>query len=73
MARAYGASNLLFWYARVPQIAANARVRATGALSGLSTAMQAAGGAGACDAAAQQQCMPCVRRDAWRCTSSCEA
>ena len=44
---AYSASNLVFWYARVPQILANAAARSTGALSGLSTAMQCAGGAGA--------------------------
>ena len=48
MERAYGFSNLVFWYARIPQIVANARARSTGALSGLSTLMQAAGGAGAC-------------------------
>jgi hypothetical protein len=42
---AYSASNLVFWYARVPQILANQAARSTGALSGLSTAMQAAGGA----------------------------
>lgn len=45
---AYSASNLVFWYARLPQILANQAARSTGALSGLSTAMQAAGGAGAC-------------------------
>jgi hypothetical protein len=48
---AYSVSNLVFWYARVPQILANASAKSTGALSGLSTAMQAAGGAGARGAA----------------------
>jgi mannose-P-dolichol utilization defect protein 1 len=51
--RAYGASNLLFWGARVPQIVANARAGSTGALSGLSTLLQCGGGAGACAARAR--------------------
>ena len=45
VSRAYDASNLVFWYGRVPQIVANFRAKATGALSPLSTAMQCAGGA----------------------------
>lgn len=43
--RAYSVSNLIFWYARVPQIMANWRAKSTGALSGASTFLQVAGGA----------------------------
>jgi hypothetical protein len=43
--RAYDASNLIFWYARVPQIVANFQAKSTGALSAASTFLQVAGGA----------------------------
>jgi mannose-P-dolichol utilization defect protein 1 len=47
VATAYKASNAVFWGARVPQIARNASARSTGALSGLTTLLQAGGGLGA--------------------------
>lgn len=41
----FALSNLVFWYARLPQLWANHRARSTGSLSAASVAMQCAGGA----------------------------
>ena len=47
---AVSANSGIFLYARVPQILTNARTKSTGALSGTTTFLQLAGGAGACAA-----------------------